>query len=83
MNTIDIRDTNFTQANFWMICGPFSAGIVILALLVAFRLNVLKFFGFHTLVERQESKTADQALKLKRRVTDQIGIRERSRRWEV
>ena len=74
MNTTDIRDTNFTQANFWMICGPFSAGIVMTALLIAFRAPVLNRLGFRGLVAGQELQRVDRAKKaydeLRRRVID-------------
>jgi hypothetical protein len=73
MNTTDIRDTKFTQAEFWMVYGPITIVVVAVALLFAFYMRVLKMVGLERIVERGELARRDHGeemyLELRRRQT--------------
>lgn len=60
MNTTDIRDTNYTQAKFWMICGPVTVGVVAVALGFAFYSRVLEFVGLGGLAKRGKGKRMER-----------------------
>ncbi|KAI5796582.1 hypothetical protein EDC01DRAFT_651951 [Geopyxis carbonaria] len=47
MNTPDIRETTTKQSGFWVICGPISAFVIIMALLVAFPSKIMKLLGIN------------------------------------
>ncbi|KAF8242642.1 hypothetical protein K440DRAFT_616194 [Wilcoxina mikolae CBS 423.85] len=59
MNTTDIRGTDMTQRTFWTYCGPISAFVVLVALLVAFRRKLLKRKSDEELAEAEALQKQD------------------------
>ena len=67
MNTRDIRQTGVGQTGFWAIAAPISSVVVLSALLIAFRLPILKWHrgrkggrgGGQSAAQKQNSELGD------------------------
>ena len=54
MNTKDIRNMGATQNLFWCVAGPLSFSVVVIALTVAFRIELARLFRRSNMIGHPE-----------------------------